>query len=101
MSINSEETAITGGKVMRLIIKEFEFLAKRSEYNSGYRLWRKLGGGKRAYKHIKAGVSVGFEVVKALYNKFGEKEVEKVIDFEGLTISSLKSKYLIVGKKLC
>ncbi len=43
---------------------------------------------------------IGYEVVRELFNKYGQAVVSKIIDFEEETIESFKSKYILVGKRL-
>ena len=69
---------------MKIIIDEFERLARCKGYRSG----------------IKAGNRVGEEIVKAIYNKFGEKVLTEVVDMEEETISGLKSKSIVIAGKL-
>lgn len=85
---------------MRLKIEEFEELAKRKGFHSGYMLWRKIGGGRSAYSLVKDGIGVAYEVMKNLYNLVGEKEMVKVVDFEEETINGFKAKYIELGDKL-
>lgn len=49
---------------------------------------------------LEQGNDIGYEVVKDIYNKHGEKAVEQIIDFEGETMDGFKSKYVLVGKRL-
>ena len=46
------------------------------------------------------GYRIGYEVVRELFNKYGQAVVSKIIDFEEETIESFKSKYILVGKRL-
>ncbi len=86
---------------MKIIISNFETLARRKRYKNGKDLFRKLGGGKSAYGCIKAGCRVGYEIVKELYNLFGVDVLLEVIDLEGETLNGFKSKYIAVGRFLC
>ena len=85
---------------MKIIIDEFERLARCKGYRSGNELFRELGGGRSAYQCIKAGNRVGEEIVRAIYNKFGEKVLTEVVDMEEETISVLKSKSIVIAGKL-
>ena len=85
---------------MKLKIEEFEEPAKRKELHSGYMLWRKIGGGRSAYALVEKGIGVGYEVIKNLYNLVGEKEMVKVVDFEGETLNGFKAKYIELGDQL-
>ena len=53
-----------------------------------------------AYKLVKQGIRVSYEVIKNLYNFVGEKETVKVVDFEEETINGFKAKYIELGDKL-
>ena len=85
---------------MRLKVEEFEELAKRKGFRSGYMLWRKIGGGRSAYALVEKGIGVAYEVMKNLYNLVGEKEMVNVVDFEEETINGFKAKYIELGDKL-
>jgi len=85
---------------MKLIIDEFEALARRKGFQNGYRLWRRIGGGVSAYKLVKQGYRVTHEVIKELFNLVGEKETVRVVEFEEETINGLKAKYIEIGNKL-
>jgi hypothetical protein len=79
---------------------EFEELAKRKGLSNGKLLWKKIGGGKAAYTLMKNGCDISYEVVKGLYNYYGEVETLKVIDFGEETIDGFKAKFIQVGDKL-
>ena len=85
---------------MRLKVEEFEELAKRKGFRSGYMLWRKIGGGRSAYALVEKGIGVAYEVMKNLYNLVGEKEMINVVDFEEETINGFKAKNIELGDKL-
>lgn len=85
---------------MKLKIEEFEELAKRKGFQSGYRLWLHLDGGTFAYKLARNGVHLGYEFVKNLYNEMGSKETLAVIDFDKETFDGFKAKYIEVAGKL-
>lgn len=86
---------------MKLKIKEFEQLATRKGYASGKELMRTLGAGKRAYDCFKKGkVGIGYDLVKEIFNTFGEYATTQVIDFEEETVNGFKSKFIRIGTKL-
>ncbi len=84
---------------MKLKIQEFELFARLQNIKPN-KLLRNLGSGKVTYKQIKRGAGIGYELVKNIYNKYGAKVTQKVIDFEGGTLSGFKAKFIEVGGKL-
>lgn len=78
---------------MKLKIKEFNELAKKKGYHSGKKLLQELGAGKYAYSKLKSGCMIGYDLVKEIYNAFGPLVMLQVIDLEGETLQSFKSKY--------
>lgn len=85
---------------MKLKIKEFEVLARQNGYRNGKALMKKLGAGKCAYGCLKRGCKIGYDLVKAIQNEFGALVMLRVIDLEGETLQSFKSKYISVGGTL-
>ena len=86
---------------MKLKAIEFENLAYQKGYKSGQQLWLALGGGDEALPLlVPAERRIGAEMVKAIFNAFGQEATEKVIDFEDGNIESFKAKYFMVGRKL-
>ena len=86
---------------MKIKIDEFEKLAQRKKYRNGKLLWKKLGGGKTGYALIKRGYNVTYEIVKELYNLYGEEETMKVVDFGEVTLNEFKAKNIEIAKKFC
>ena len=85
---------------MRLKIKKFNALAKKKGYRDGKKLMQELGAGKYAYGKLKRGCIIGYDLVKEIYNTFGPLVMMQVIDLEGETLQSFKSKYISVGGML-
>ncbi len=85
---------------MKIKIEEFEALAKENDFRSGFDLWLNLGGGDEAYPLLKNGVQVGHDIVRQIYNFFGEEATVRVVDFENETIDGLKGKFINIGSKL-
>ena len=85
---------------MKLKIKVFETLARQNGYRNGKALMKKLGAGKCAYGCLKRGSKIGYDLVKAIHNEFGALVMLRVIDLEGETLQSFKSKYISVGGTL-
>ena len=53
-----------------------------------------------ALEVLEQGNDIGYEVVKDIYNKYGEKTVKQIIDFGEETLDDFKGKYVLVGDKL-
>ena len=85
---------------MRIKIKEFEQLAKKKGYRGGQDLMKDLGAGKYAYDNLKRGCQIGYDLLRAIHNMFGPLEMLNVLDLEGETLQSFKSKYISVGGML-
>ena len=85
---------------MKIKKEEFEKLAIEKGFSSGNQLWCELGGGELAYDQIIKGAKVGHEIVKNIFNAFGEEITLNLIEFDDETISGLKSKYIQVGNRL-
>ncbi len=84
---------------MRLIVKEFEKYAKQKGVSPKIMLIR-LGGGKYAYKNLKKGCSLGYELAREMYNALGEQTFLTLVNFEGETINGFRNKYICIGHKL-
>lgn len=84
---------------MKLKIDEFENYAKRNGTTPNAMLV-KLGGGKQAYKQLKDGSALGYELAKDMYNALGEWLFLSLVDMEEETIDGFKAKYILIGNKL-
>ena len=51
-------------------------------------------------KLLEQDYEIGYDAVKNIYNKLGEKTVLQIIDFGEETLNGFKSKYVQVGNKL-
>ena len=60
----------------------------------------KLGGGKYAFKNLKKGCPLGYELAREMYNALGEQTFVSLVIFEEETIDGFKSKYICIGNKL-
>lgn len=49
---------------------------------------------------LEKGNEIGYDAVKDIYNKLGERTVLQIIDFEEETLNGFKSKYACIGGKL-
>ncbi len=49
---------------------------------------------------LEQGIEIGYETVKDIYNRHGEKTVLQIIDFGEETLNGFESKYIQIGDKL-
>lgn len=49
---------------------------------------------------LEQGNEIGYDAVKDIYNKLGEKTVVQIIDFGEETLNGFKSKYILIGDTL-
>lgn len=49
---------------------------------------------------LEQGNEIGYDAVKDIYNKLGERTVLQIIDFGEETLNGFKSKYVFIGGKL-
>lgn len=49
---------------------------------------------------LEQGIEIGYDAVRDIYNRLGEKAVLQLIDFGEETLNGFKSKYVSVGNKL-
>ena len=84
---------------MKLKIDEFENYAKRNGVSPRLML-QKLGGGRLAYKHLKNGCALGYELAKDMFNALGEWTFLSLVNMEGETIDGFKAKYIVIGNNL-
>lgn len=49
---------------------------------------------------LEQGNEIGYEAVKDIYNKLGERTVLQIIDFGEETLNGFKNKYVCIGGKL-
>ena len=84
---------------MKLKIDEFENYAKRNGASPSVML-QKLGGGKFAYKHLKGGCALGYDLAREMYNALGEWTFLSLVDMEEETIDDFKAKHIVIGNKL-
>ena len=53
-----------------------------------------------ALRLLEQGLEIGYDAVRDIYNKYGEKTTLELIDFGEETLNGFKSKYILVGKIL-
>lgn len=76
-----------------------EYIAENGVKGYG-ELSEKLGVGIAVLKLWEEGYKMGYEAVRRIYNRIGEKATRKMIDFEEETIEGFKGKYIQQGRKL-
>lgn len=81
---------------MKLNIEKFEELAIIEDCKNGCKLFYKLGGTSKVYGLLKKGLRIGYEIVKEIFNNYGEWVTNNVIIWEGESIESFKSKYVLI-----
>ena len=86
---------------MRLKIRACRRFLKVSGINNYAKLSEEFNVEVIVLVRFEKGYRIGYEVVRELFNKYGQAVVSKMIDFEEETIESFKSKYILVGKMLC
>lgn len=85
---------------MKLKIEEFEKLSQEKGYRTGQEFLVALGGGQSLYSSLKNGASIGYEIVKNIYNYLGEYRTQQLVDFEKENINEFKAKYIVLAGKL-
>ncbi len=85
---------------MKLNINGCRSFCKKHGITDYVELANSLGLSVVVVRLLEQGKQIGYDAVKDIYNKYGEKAVEKLIDFEEETLNGFKSKYVLVGNKL-
>jgi hypothetical protein len=85
---------------MKLNINGCREYAKSKGIDNYYAFAEELDLEYEAIRVLERGVKIGYDAVKNIYNKLGEKAVKKIIDFEEETLDGFKSKFVLVGDKL-
>ncbi len=85
---------------MKLNIKGCREYAKSKGIDNYYALAADLELEYEAIRLLEQVVKIGYDAVKDIYNKHGEKVVKKIIDFGEETLDGFKSKYVLVGDTL-
>ena len=87
-------------RAMRIKMSELNELATQKSFSSK-KILIKLGQGKQLYKLLESGKQIGYEAVKEIYNRLGESETIKIIDFgEEETLNGFKSKFIEIKGRL-
>lgn len=85
---------------MKLNIKGCRTYCENHSIGNYIELSEALGLNVTVIGLLEQGIEIGYDAVKDIYNKLGEKAVLQLIDFGEETLNGFKSKYVAVGNKL-
>lgn len=78
---------------MKLKIKALNRFVKQRRIHNYRELAGMLGVDENLLRLAEYGQRIGYDAVKTIYNHIGERETQKIINFEGETMRGFKSKY--------
>lgn len=85
---------------MKLNLKGCRAYCEEHSIGNYLELSKALGLNVIVIKLLEQGVPIGYDAVRDIYNKLGEKVTLKIIDFGEETLNGFKSKYVLVGDTL-
>lgn len=85
---------------MKLNIMGCRAYCERKGIKNYVELSEVLGLSVEVIRLLEQGNEIGYDAVKDIYNKLGEKAVLQIIDFGEETPNGFKSKYILVGDTL-
>ena len=85
---------------MKFNIKGLNQFVKRKGIHNFRELFQELGVDENLIRLAEYGQRIGFDAVKDIYNRIGERETLRIINFEGETLRGFKSKYQYVRGNL-
>ena len=85
---------------MKFKIKALNKFVKRRGIHNYQELAVELGVDENLIRLAEYGTHIGYDAVKTIYNRIGERETLRIITFEGETLSGLKSKYQYIRGQL-
>lgn len=85
---------------MKLNIDGCRLYCRQNSIKNYVELSEVLGLSVKVLKLLEQGIEIGYDAVKDIYNKLGEKVVLQIIDFGEETPNGFKSKYVKVGNYL-
>lgn len=85
---------------MKFNIKGINRFIKRRGIHNYHELAEELGVDERLVRFAEYGQRIGYDAVKDIYNRIGERETLRIINFEGETLRGFKSKYQSVRGQL-
>ena len=78
---------------MKIRIKALNKFVKRRGIRNYIELANELGVDENLLRLAEYGQCIGYDAVKDIYNRIGERETLRIINFEGETLRGYKSKY--------
>lgn len=85
---------------MKFKIKGLNQLVKRRGIHNYRELAEALGVNENLIRLAEYGQRIGYDAVKDIYNRIGERETLRIINFEEETLRGFKSKYQYIRGKL-
>lgn len=85
---------------MKFKIKALNKFVKRRGIHTYQELAVELGVDENLIRLAEYGTRIGYDAVKNIYNRIGERETLRIINFEEETLRGFKSKYQYIHGKL-
>ncbi len=85
---------------MKIRIKALNKFVKRRGIRNYIELANELGVDENLLRLAEYGQCIGYDAVKDIYNRIGERETLRIINFEGETLRGFKSKYQYIRGQL-
>lgn len=85
---------------MKFRIKKLNQFVKRRGIHNYQELAVELGVDENLIHLAEYGQRIGYDAVKDIYNRIGERETLRIINFEGETLRGFKSKYQYIRGQL-
>lgn len=85
---------------MKFRIKNLNRFVKRRGIHNYRELADELGVDENLIRLAEYGQRIGYDAVKDIYNRIGERETLRIINFEGETLRGFKSKYQYIRGQL-
>ncbi|MCM1220225.1 MAG: hypothetical protein NC548_37625 [Lachnospiraceae bacterium] len=85
---------------MKFRIKQLNRFVKRKGIHNYQELAAELGVDENLIRLAEYGQRIGYDAVKDVYNRIGERETLRIINFEGETLRGFKSKYQYIRGQL-
>ena len=85
---------------MKFKIKGLNRFVKQRGIHNYRELARELGVTENLIRLAEYGQRIGYDAVKDIYNRIGERETMRIINFEEETLHGFKSKFQCIQGKL-